>query len=218
MSLAGEHCHTADSDSRRHPSRSLQVVTAISQGSAVWDESQLSVEEGADRCVECPAFGPLYQGLDLLDASCLQQSFPTANSGPESPARQAKRRVVIPLPGQVQRYLAGWNVVNCDVSLAVERGERCSLGPQYKFAWTRDCALCEMIFVRFDRPPNPGSAEYGCMLDVRVRYVLLWGKGDWLGRIRPSISCEPVWLPLGTFRHGFPAMKGFGDKLGRGEV
>ncbi len=52
------------------------MVTTISRGKLVWHEDRLSVEEGAGRFVECPTFGPLYQGLDLLDASYLGQKFP----------------------------------------------------------------------------------------------------------------------------------------------
>lgn len=52
------------------------MVTTISRGKVVWHDGQLSVEEGAGRFVECLAFGPLYQGLDLLDASYLRRKFP----------------------------------------------------------------------------------------------------------------------------------------------
>jgi len=52
------------------------VVTTISRGKVVWYGGQLTVEEGAGRFVHRPAFGPLYQGLDLLDASYLREKFP----------------------------------------------------------------------------------------------------------------------------------------------
>ena len=53
-----------------------QVVTTISQGNVVWDAEELHVTEGAGRYIECPAFGNLYDGLDVLDKQYLQTKFP----------------------------------------------------------------------------------------------------------------------------------------------
>lgn len=59
-----------------HQSLLAQVVTTISQGKVVWDGTELHVNEGAGRFIECPAFGSLYDGLDVQDSRYLRNKFP----------------------------------------------------------------------------------------------------------------------------------------------
>lgn len=42
----------------------------------MWDGDSLHVEEGAGRFIECPPFGSLYEGLDIVDRNYLAKKFP----------------------------------------------------------------------------------------------------------------------------------------------
>ena len=53
-----------------------QVEVTISQGRVVWEYGALKVRLGAGRFIHLPTGGPLFVGLDRLDASRQQQQFP----------------------------------------------------------------------------------------------------------------------------------------------
>jgi hypothetical protein len=59
----------------------LQVVTTISQGNIVWNDGVLNVKEGAGRLLKLPVGGPLFEGLDEIDASYVASTFPYGELG-----------------------------------------------------------------------------------------------------------------------------------------
>ncbi|EIE27292.1 D-hydantoinase [Coccomyxa subellipsoidea C-169] len=58
-----------------------QVVVTISQGKVVWENGKLNIQEGAGRFVKLPVRGPLFEGLDALDAASVASNFPYGTPG-----------------------------------------------------------------------------------------------------------------------------------------
>ncbi len=59
----------------------VQVVVTISQGKVVWENGKLNIQEGAGRFVKLPVRGPLFEGLDALDAASVASNFPYGTPG-----------------------------------------------------------------------------------------------------------------------------------------
>jgi hypothetical protein len=53
-----------------------QVDVTVSQGCVVWEGGQLHVRQGAGRFLPLPTGGPLFAGLDRLDASYVERTYP----------------------------------------------------------------------------------------------------------------------------------------------
>ena len=64
----------------------MQVDTTISQGRVVWENGALKVRPGAGRFIALPTGGPLFDGLDRLDASFQERNYPY---GPAPVKREA---------------------------------------------------------------------------------------------------------------------------------
>ncbi|KAK9825674.1 hypothetical protein WJX81_001526 [Elliptochloris bilobata] len=80
---AAEHVLSAAShhsrmDTNIYEGRTVRgkVETTISQGRAVWEGGALKVRPGAGRFIALPTGGPLFDGLDRLDASYQHRNFP----------------------------------------------------------------------------------------------------------------------------------------------
>ena len=52
------------------------METTISQGRVVWEGGALKVRPGAGRFLALPTGGPLFAGLDRLDASAWERNYP----------------------------------------------------------------------------------------------------------------------------------------------
>ena len=62
------------------------METTISQGRVVWENDTLKVRPGAGRFLALPTGGPLFKGLDRLDASYADRNYPY---GPAPVKREA---------------------------------------------------------------------------------------------------------------------------------
>jgi hypothetical protein len=59
----------------------VQVVVTISRGKVVWENDKLDIQEGAGRFVKLPVGGPLFEGLDALDAASVASNYPYGTPG-----------------------------------------------------------------------------------------------------------------------------------------